>query len=150
MQEERDYQQKTLRHLGNVGFYVVKINKEYYFTTYEVRVQVFNDECREPECEGPISGPVVIYSAEDLPQVAPTQVGARPFNSTALNISWNEIPEQREKIRGELIGYRIKYWRQDLDEITESQYLLSRHVQPRYELFEVKSNELCVMKFRFK
>ena len=34
------------------------------------------------------------------------------------------------KVRGKLIGYRIKYWREDLDEITESQYLLSRSVEP--------------------
>ena len=63
-------------------------------------------------------------------QVAPTKVGARPFNSTAINITWNQIPDVREKVRGKLIGYRIKYWREDLDEITESQYLLSRSVEP--------------------
>ena len=116
---------------------------------FQVRVQVFNDECQDqdPECQSPLSQPVVIHSAEGLPQVAPTsvrawngsgvnmarflcrespQVGARPFNSTAITVFWNEIPSEREKIRGKLIGYRIKYWRQDLNEITESQYLLSR------------------------
>ena len=48
------------------------------------------------------------------------------FNFTALSINWNPIPNVREKVRGKLIGHRIKYWRQDLNEITESQYLLSR------------------------
>ena len=127
---ERDFQQQSLEKLGNIGLYVVRIQRRYYFTTHEVKVQVFNDMCKEPECEGPVSDPVIIYSAEDMPQVAPTQVGARPFNSTAINITWNEIPDVREKVRGKLIGYRIKYWRKDLDEITESQYLLSRSVDP--------------------
>ena len=54
--------------------------------------------CEEPECQGPISDPVEIYSAEDMPQVAPTKVGARPFNSTAINITWNQIPDVREKV----------------------------------------------------
>ena len=43
-----------------------------------------------------------------------------------MSINWNPIPNVREKVRGKLIGHRIKYWRQDLNEITESQYLLSR------------------------
>ncbi len=59
---------------GNVGLYVVMIGRKYYYTTYEVSVQVFNDVCQEPACEGPKSDPVTIYSAEDMPQVAPTQV----------------------------------------------------------------------------
>ena len=37
---DRDFQQKTLRNLGNVGLYVVRINRKYYYTTYEVKVQV--------------------------------------------------------------------------------------------------------------
>merc|ERR1712203_203043 len=63
------------------------------------------------------------------PQVAPTNVAVRPHNSTALIVKWNALPDVREKIRGELIGHRIKYWRQDLNEVTESQYVLSRSVK---------------------
>ncbi len=108
-------------------------------------MQVFNDECQEPHCEGPVSDKFVIYSAEDLPQVAPTQVGARPFNSTAIIVQWNQLPHQREKIRGELIGYRIKYWRQDLDEITESQYLLSRWEIIAGFFKEKRVGKLCLL-----
>ena len=67
---DRDFQQKTLKNLGNIGLYVVRINRKYYYTTYEVKVQVFNDMCEEPECQGPVSDPVEIYSAEDMPQVS--------------------------------------------------------------------------------
>ena len=34
--EERDFQQKTLKNLGNVGMSVIRISRDYYFTTYEV------------------------------------------------------------------------------------------------------------------
>ena len=89
-------------HLAEVGPTLVQQLitpcRKYYYTTYEVKVQVFNDMCEEPGCKGPVSDPVEIYSAEDMPQVAPTKVGARPFNSTAINITWNQIPDVREKV----------------------------------------------------
>ena len=138
--EERDFQQKTLKDLGDVGLTVVRVPRKYYYTTYAVKVQVFNDVCEEPACEGPISDTITVYSAEDMPQVAPTQVGARPFNSTAINVTWIPIPNVREKVRGKLIGYRIKYWRQDLNEITESQYLLSRSVEPHALIIGLQPN----------
>lgn len=128
--KEIDYQQKTLQSAGNIQFYVIRIQRQYYFTEYEVKIQVFNDMCLHTNnCDGPISEPVTLLSAEDLPQVAPTNVAVRPFNSTALVVKWNALPDVREKIRGELIGHRIKYWRQDLNEVTESQYVLSRSIK---------------------
>ena len=39
-----------------------------------------------------------------------------------------------------LIGYRIKYWREDLDEVKESQYLLSRSVQPSALIIGLQPN----------
>lgn len=59
---------------------------------------------------GPISDIVEIYSAEDMPQVQPTEVKAFAFNATALKVTWRPIEPTRENIRGELIGYRLKYW----------------------------------------
>ena len=79
--EERDFQQQTLQHLGSMcsgdfcrGMYVVKIQRKYFFTEHEVKVQVFNDICPHESCDGPTSNESTIYSAEDLPQVAPTRV----------------------------------------------------------------------------
>ena len=128
--EERDFQQKTLQDLGNIEMYVIRIQRQYYFTEYQIKIQVFNDMCLHTNnCNGPISEPQTLMSAEDLPQVAPTNVAVRPHNSTALVVKWNPLPDVREKIRGKLIGHRIKYWQQDLDEVSESQYVLSRHVE---------------------
>ena len=129
--KEIDYQQKTLQTLGNIEMYVIRIQRQYYFTEYEIKIQVFNDMCQHTaNCPGPVSEPVVLLSAEDLPQVAPTNVAVRPHNSTALIVKWNPLPDVREKIRGTLIGHRIKYWQQDLNEVTESQYVLSRDPKP--------------------
>ena len=79
--EERDFQQQTLKQLGSMciidscrGMYVVKIQRKYFYTTHEVKVQVFNDICPHESCNGPTSNTSTIYSAEDLPQVAPTRV----------------------------------------------------------------------------
>ena len=128
--KEMDYQQKTLQKLGNIEMYVIRIQRNYYFTEYDIKIQVFNDMCLHTDnCQGPTSAPVRLLSAEDLPQVAPTNVAVRPHNSTALVVKWNALPDVREKIRGKLIGHRIKYWRQDLNEVTESQYVLSRSVK---------------------
>lgn len=57
--------------------------------------------------EGPESPIITIYSAEDMPQVAPQQVQAKSFNSTCLNVSWIPIDQSRERLRGQLIGHRV-------------------------------------------
>lgn len=63
---------------------------------------------------GPESEVVTIYSAEDMPQVAPQQVAARAFNSTAINVSWVPIEQTRELIRGKLIGHRVSLHNQQI------------------------------------
>merc|ERR1719438_372266 len=116
-----------MRRLGNVNQYTVRIDTKDYWTPYLVKIQVFNDKCVDTEgCEGPISEEVEVMSAEDIPRATPTNVGARPYNSTAIRVHWNPVPNVRDKIRGKLIGHRIKYWRQDLREVEDSQYVLSR------------------------
>ena len=146
VEEERDFQQKTLKNLGNIGMYVIRVPDNFYYTTYEVKVQVFNSMCEEPDCSGPMSETVVVRTAEDLPQVAPTEVGARPFNSTAINVTWTPIPNIREKVRGKLIGYRIKYWRKELNEVIDSQYMLSRSIEPHALIIGLLPNEYYYVK----
>ncbi|KAL0268356.1 UNVERIFIED_CONTAM: hypothetical protein PYX00_010329 [Menopon gallinae] len=120
----REYEFQELKEYGNVGYAVVRIPKEYYYTKYEVKVQAINDIGRGPE--SPVT---VIYSAEDMPQVAPQFVASVSYNSTALNVSWSPISEERELVRGKLIGYRLKYWKKD--EIEErSVYYLNRDTRP--------------------
>lgn len=89
---------------NNVGIAVIKnIPINNYYTEYEVKVQAINNVGMGPESE-----PVVIYSAEDMPQVAPQKPIIQPFNSTAFNVTWRPIDMTRENIRGKLIGYRVR------------------------------------------
>lgn len=121
---ETEFQTLLLKEFGNTGKAVVYISKEYYYTEYVVKVQPFNDIGA-----GPQSQEVIIFSAEKMPLVPPQLVSALSFNSTALNVSWNPIEEIRPKIGGKLIGYRIKYWKNEGKE-EESVYYLSRTTTP--------------------
>lgn len=114
----------VLKNHGNTGKAVVHIPQKNYYTKYDVKVQAINEVGSGPE--SPFK---IIYSAEDMPQVAPQQPIARGFNSTCLNVTWNPIEETREKIRGNLIGHRLKYWKQDHKE-EDSVYYLSRSKRP--------------------
>lgn len=51
----------------------------------------------------------MIYSAEDMPLVAPQLVVGLSYNSTALNVSWKPIEETRENVKGKLIGHRVSF-----------------------------------------
>lgn len=100
--QEVEFQTQELKEFGNTGMAVVHIPLQYYYTEYIVKVQAINQIG-----PGPISAEHIIYSAEDMPQVAPQLVVARSFNSTALNVSWVPIDQTREKVRGKLIGHRV-------------------------------------------
>ena len=121
---DTEFQFLDLKQYGNIGTSVVQISQQYYYTEYQVRVQAANEIGY-----GPISEPATIFSAEDMPQVAPQQVYARSFNGTSLNVSWTPIEETRERVRGKLIGHRIKYWLENKPEETAT-YYLSRTTRP--------------------
>ncbi|XP_058974776.1 contactin-like [Musca domestica] len=107
----------------HIGMAVVNIPLNNYYTEYEVKVQAINDVGKGPESE-----PVTIYSAEDMPQVAPQKPIAIAFNSTAFNVTWQPIDMTRENIRGKLIGHRIKYWKTTHQE-EDAVYYLSRTIR---------------------
>ena len=80
----------------------MKQNHHYYYCYYYYLWQAWNNIG-----PGPVSEPVTIYSAEDMPQVQPTEVSAFAHNATSLNITWQPIDPTRENIRGKLVGYRV-------------------------------------------
>ncbi|KAG0716945.1 Contactin [Chionoecetes opilio] len=122
---ETEFQKVILRERGNVGMHVVDINPtKYFYTEYEVKIQAWNSIG-----QGPISEPVTIFSAEDMPQVQPTEVSAFAHNATSLNVTWQPIEPNRENIRGKLVGYRIKYWRRKNNE-TDHIIKLQRGIEP--------------------
>lgn len=116
-----EFNKKSLKDLGNIGLFVVPVGEENYFRPYTVMVQAMNYIGA-----GPLSNETEVYSAESMPQVQPTGVYAMPHNSTALNVTWTPLDVTREKIRGRLIGHRIKYWRSDSDPEIDFLVLLNR------------------------
>ena len=126
MREGDPYVAKNLTSLGNTNMYAVNIGDDNYFKRYSVRVQAMNSM----GAGRVISEPVTVYSAEAMPQVAPNQVYAVAYNSTSLNVTWAPLEMTREKIRGRLIGHRIKYWPNNKDPLLDSLTLLNRGLDP--------------------
>lgn len=120
--EESEYQSQIVKNSRLAGLFVATVdrNRRYYYTPYKVKVQ----GCNDVGC-GQESPEVSIYSAEDVPQIAPNQVAARAFNSTALNVTWLPMDLSRKQMRGKMIGFRIKYWRRQ-DKEDASVFYLSR------------------------
>lgn len=104
---DHPYIDHNLTSQGNINMFAVNVGDENYYKRYLVRVQAMNSM----GAGRTISDPVVVYSAESMPQIAPTGVYATAHNSTAMNVTWTPLDSNREKLRGKLIGHRIKYWK---------------------------------------
>ncbi|XP_057342220.1 contactin [Microplitis mediator] len=122
--KEHEFQSLLLKDRGNIGKYVASISPDYYYMQYEVKVQVFNEAG-----EGPTSDIATVYSAEDLPIIQPQGIKILRYNSTSLNVTWTPVPPIRESLKGNLTGYRIKYWPDGNDE-DDAIYYLSRSQRP--------------------
>lgn len=106
--------------------FTVNVGEDNYYKEYMVMVQAMNSVGTGKV----ISSPVIVHSAESMPQIAPTQVYAVAYNSTALNVTWAPMDTAREKMRGRLIGQRIKYWKLDQDPQLDALTLLKRSAEP--------------------
>lgn len=122
--DKGEWATEVLKAYGNSDHATVHIPLANYYTRYDVKVQAINDVGMGPE-----SPYITIFSAEDMPQVAPQQPIAIGYNSTCINVTWNPIEETREKVRGNLIGHRLKYWKKDHKE-EDAVYYLSRSKRP--------------------
>lgn len=97
-----------IRIKGRTGMYVASVGTQNFYKRYDVMVTAFNELG-----EGPDSELVTVMSAENTPQVAPRRIKAIGYNGTAVKVTWNAVPNTREDIRGELIGYKVNYWPKD-------------------------------------
>ncbi|XP_051707426.1 contactin-3 isoform X2 [Oryctolagus cuniculus] len=73
------------------------------FSPYEVKVGVYNNRG-----EGPFSPVATVFSAEEEPTVAPSQVSANSLSSSEIEVSWNTVPWKLSN--GHLLGYEVRYW----------------------------------------
>lgn len=143
-QGAKEFNTMVLREYGNIGSYAVAVGRENYFTKFEVKVQAINDMG-----EGPVSEIKTVYSAEDMPQVAPQEVQALSYNSTSLNVSWVPILQTRERVRGKLIGHRLKYWMNGTRE-EDAIYYLSRFTRPWSLIVGLQPDKIYFVKVKYK
>jgi hypothetical protein len=95
------------------NFFITHLYDKLYYYPYNVRISAVN-----ALGEGPISGNVTIRSAEDRPARQVLNVKCNPYNSTAMTVTWDMIDENDFAVlRGRLIGYTVRYWRKDRDEL---------------------------------
>ncbi|XP_034853100.1 contactin-3 [Mirounga leonina] len=73
------------------------------FSLYEVKVGVYNNKG-----EGPFSPVTTVFSAEEEPTIAPSQVSANSLSSSEIEVSWDTIPWKLSN--GHLLGYEVRYW----------------------------------------
>ncbi|XP_077134184.1 neural cell adhesion molecule L1-like protein isoform X1 [Ranitomeya variabilis] len=74
------------------------------FVPYDIRVQAVNDIGAGPDPEIH-----TVYSGEDTPDAAPSNLSVNLLNNMIANVTWEEMSQDR--IRGHLSGYKIIYWK---------------------------------------
>jgi len=92
--------------------------------------------------------PVIGYSGEDVPLVAPTDVAYddTTLTSTKVDVTWTQVDMSPENIRGFFRGYRIQFARVDEDwetSMREQDYIIreaAQYPRPRIMKRQVPSN----------
>ncbi|KAL4229020.1 ROBO3 [Mactra antiquata] len=89
----------------NIGMFATTVGSDNFYLLYEVKVGVFNDFGAGPTSPDG----VLIYSAEDIPNTIVRGVYAFPYNSTAIEVQWDLVTDNRQNMRGKLLGYQVNY-----------------------------------------
>ncbi|XP_033123497.1 contactin-3-like [Anneissia japonica] len=109
-------QESALIYNGTLGIYEVE-NVETY-VEYTVQIQAVNDFG-----EGPKSSAVNIFSYQEAPTVAPTNVRLSVQSAMSIRVSWNGI--NTRSVQGQFKGYKISYWTEDIPESSAYMYTTS-------------------------
>ncbi|XP_055270312.1 contactin-3 isoform X2 [Moschus berezovskii] len=91
------------------------------FSLYEVKVGVYNNKG-----EGPFSPVTTVFSAEEEPTIAPSQVSANSLSSSEIEVSWNAIPWKLSN--GHLLGYEVRFWNNGGEEESSSKLKVAGNV----------------------
>ena len=57
---------------------------------------------------GPNSSVTIVYSAEDMPVIQPTNIWANPTNATAGYANWELEGRSRENVRGTVLAFQVR------------------------------------------
>ncbi|XP_017282445.1 contactin-3 isoform X1 [Kryptolebias marmoratus] len=74
------------------------------FSPFDVKVGAYNNRG-----EGPFSSISTVYSAEEVPGVAPKRVRARSLSAAQIEVIWEALPSLPERV----LGYEVVYWEDD-------------------------------------
>uniref|UniRef100_A0A667YB88 Contactin 3b n=1 Tax=Myripristis murdjan TaxID=586833 RepID=A0A667YB88_9TELE len=74
------------------------------FAPFDVKVGAYNNRG-----EGPFSSIATVYSAEEVPSVAPKRVRARSVSAAQIEVIWEALPTIPERV----LGYEVLYWEDD-------------------------------------
>ncbi|XP_030585819.1 LOW QUALITY PROTEIN: contactin-3 [Archocentrus centrarchus] len=86
------------------------------FSPFDVKVGAYNNRG-----EGPFSSIATVYSAEEVPSVAPKRVRARSVSAAQIEVSWEALPAIPERV----LGYEVMYWEDDTKPDTVGKVRLS-------------------------
>ncbi|XP_078332403.1 contactin-5-like isoform X2 [Crassostrea virginica] len=98
---------------------VIQVNEEFYWTQYETKIQTKNGHGSSQN-----SSIAIVYSSMGMPVAVPTNIWGEGYNSTALEVHWDPVPDTREGIKGKLGGYQVLYYlrTQEADDTKEYKY----------------------------
>uniref|UniRef100_A0A8C6L9Z3 Contactin 3b n=1 Tax=Nothobranchius furzeri TaxID=105023 RepID=A0A8C6L9Z3_NOTFU len=71
------------------------------FSPFDIKVGAYNKRG-----EGPFSSIATVFSAEEVPSVAPKRVGARSLSASQIEVIWEALPGLPERV----LGYEVVYW----------------------------------------
>ncbi|KAJ0023301.1 hypothetical protein NQD34_003200 [Periophthalmus magnuspinnatus] len=74
------------------------------FSPFDVKVAAYNNRG-----EGPFSSIATVYSAEEVPSVAPKRVVARSVSAVQIEVVWEALRDIPERV----LGYEVVYWEDD-------------------------------------
>ncbi|XP_040059796.2 contactin-3 [Gasterosteus aculeatus] len=74
------------------------------FSPFDVKVGAYNNRG-----EGPFSSIATVYSAEEVPSMAPKRVWTRSVSAVQIEVIWEAVPTISERV----LGYEVVYWEDD-------------------------------------
>ncbi|TRY69792.1 hypothetical protein DNTS_000582 [Danionella cerebrum] len=74
------------------------------FSPFSVKVGAFNNRG-----EGPFSTIATVFSAEEVPSVAPGKLSAKSLSAADIEVTWEPLVSIAERV----LGYEVVYWEDD-------------------------------------
>ncbi|XP_063071350.1 contactin-3 [Engraulis encrasicolus] len=87
-----------------VAKYVLRNDTVPPFAPFDVKVGAFNKRG-----EGPFSTVATVFSAEDVPSLAPVRVRGRSLSASEIEVLWEALRSVPERV----LGYEVSYWEDD-------------------------------------